>query len=798
MQTSFRDFFAHLISDSTLQSRLSQQNGLVTGLSVQKSGLVLIQMLVSSPWPVDLLVSLEMAIESTLPAREVMIRQMFSEPLDGRQQQKAVVDLKPWLLRHLRQKDAFLAALLSNAAFVPDDLAASSILVQVTDASRQELSHKVSGELSRLAELGLSFTVDFVFVASDSSLRDYTHNMVNLQQDQARQARAATQLQHPGGEFCSVPSASGAPRPGSGSGSGSGSGPISGSGTPAGPGASAKDQQQQASSGPAAAAPYRRQPKVDGLLWGKVNPELKRQAIRDLNNESGLVLLEGEIFSLECRSVSNGTRLLYKFALTDLSSSVSCIMFAKPAEQETIDDVLKQSYLRISAEISFDAQFSKDLQARVVGIQAAKRPAGRSDQAEQRRVELHAHTKMSTKDAVCETKDLVKLAARFGHPAVAITDHGVVQSFPDAASARKDLARKGQDIKIIYGLEGYLVDDGPTVAWVTERADLSEGFVALDVETTGLDPSHDRMIEIAAVPFTPDGAGGFVAGEPWVTLINPNVDIPPKITELTGITALDLQGAPDAWTALSELAERIGNKTVVAHNAFFDLSFLRYEGFRTAQEADPRLKFNPPLVDTLAMARALVPHLDNFKLNTVAAHLGITLDRHHRADDDARACGQIFARLLQRAGVDNLEDLNAKVGHLSDDAVLEHKRSVYHIILLAQDTLGLYNLYRLVSESHIRYFHSRPRIPRTLLQYFRAGLIIGSACEAGEIFQAVMQAYRNSNNQYDQARSLIHQQDMVSKARFYDYLEIQPTSQQWLLSARSGQRPDQTRKTCAI
>lgn len=773
MQTSFRDFFAHLISDSTILDDLSRMSGLVTGMTVQKSGLVLIQTLVATPWPADLLVSLESALENALPAREVLIRQTFSEPMDSRQLQQIVVSLTPWLLSHLRKKDAFFAALLSNATFAANEADAASIQVQVSDASRQELAHKVSGELARLVETGLSCPITFDFVADDGLLKGYTQNMVSQQQDQARQARAATQLQQTDGEFCAVPSAGSATAKHTNAGAGmSGTNSNGKHGTAASGG-----RPPSAASANSANTPFRRQPKVEGVLWGKVNPDLKRQAVRNLNNESGLVLLEGEIFSLECRSISNGTRLLYKFALTDLTSSVSCILFAKPAEQESLDEVLvKSAYLRISAEISFDAQFSKDLQARVTGIQAAQRPAGRQDQADQRRVELHAHTKMSTKDAVCETKDLVRLAARFGHPAVAITDHGVVQSFPDAASARKDLVKKGQDIKVIYGMEGYLVDDGPTVAWATDAADLSEGFIALDVETTGLDPARDRVIELAIVPFTPDGAGGFIAGEAWVTLINPHVDIPPKITELTGITALDLQGAPESWAAINELAERIGNKPIVAHNAFFDLSFLRYEGFRTANESAPRLKFNPPLVDTLALARALIPQLDNHKLNTVAAHLGITLDRHHRADDDARACGEIFAKLFQRTGVDSLAALNESVGHLSDDAVREHKRSVYHVILLAQDNLGLYNLYRLVSESHTRYFHMRPRIPRALLQYFRAGLLIGSACEAGEIYQAVMETYRSANNQYESARSLVQQNEMVTKARFYDYLEIQPTT----------------------
>ena len=772
MQSNLADFFAQFIADSVLVEQLRQQNALVTGLVVKKSGQVSIQVLTATPLPADLLVMLEDTLEHALPAQDVLVRQTFAEPLAQVQLQQAAARLSPWLIRHLRKKDPFHAAMLHHAQFVAQEMDPARVEVHVTEVSRDDLDRIVSDELAHLTRIALGQNVHYEFVASSQDLRDYTAEMLRQQQAEARRQLAAMPGQTDG-EFCSAPVRTDSP----------GQGPAN---RPAAAATSANaasaPSRAPANGRPGATAngsgsTYRRAPKPEGVLWGKVNGELKRQAIRDLTIESGLVLMEGEIFSQECRTVSNGTRLLYKFALTDLSSSITCILFAKPEDQEFLDGLLKKaSYLRVSAEISFDAQFSKDLQARVLGLQEAKRPAGREDKAEHKRVELHAHTKMSTKDAVCETKDLVKLAARFGHPAVAITDHGVVQSFPDAASARSDLKRKGQEIKIIYGMEGYLVDDGPSVAWSVEKADLSAGFVALDVETTGLDPARDRVIEVALVPFLPDGQGGFSVGEPWVSLINPQVDIPPKITELTGITALDLQGAPDPWSVFCELAERIGDKPVVAHNAFFDLAFIRYEGFRTPVENDPRLKFNPPLVDTLALSRAMIPELSNHKLNTVAAHLGVGQDRHHRADDDARVCGEIFARLFQRSGAASLSDLNTKLGHLSDDEVREHRRSVYHVILLARDNLGLYNLYRLVSESHTRFFHMRPRIPRALLQYFRSGLVIGSACEAGELFQTVLEAYRASGNQYDAAKSLLMQQPAVDKARFYDYLEIQPIS----------------------
>ena len=612
----------------------------------------------------------------------------------------------------------------------------------------------------RLFNDHVAASAGFALIPSCGDMAAYTRQMNDGHLQMAHQARATTLADN------AAPPAT-ATRNGQGNGSSAayGSPPPAPPRTASPPSAKLTDNKA-----------FRRQPKPEGVLWGKIRSELSRTAIGSLNSESGLVLIEGEVFDLEAREVSNGTRVLLKFGLTDLDNSIGCILFIKPEEREAVEASLKNAWIRVNAEINFDSQFAKDLQARVIGLQSATRQPGRQDTSPAKRIELHAHTKMSTKDSVCEAGDLIRLAAEFGHPAIAVTDHGVVQAFPDIASAAADLKKKGKPIKVIYGMEGYLVDDGPAVAWQTGEAGLEDGFVAVDVETTGLEPATDRIIEVAAVWFRPDGNGGFTPADSLVSLVNPGIEVTPRSQELTGISTDMLRDAPEPLEILEQLVRFIGQRPVVAHNAFFDLAFLRYEGFRTRKENDPRLKFNPALIDTLALARAMLPDLPNHKLNTVTAHLDIRLDQHHRAGADAEACGMIFARLFAKSGAETLEELNIKLGRLSDAEILEHKRTVNHIVLLAKDPVGLYNLYRLVSASHTRHFHSRPRIPKSLLQYFRAGLLLGSACEVGEVFQAVVGIYRGAGNDFEAAAARLKDPALVTLGRFYDYLEIQPTT----------------------
>lgn len=521
---------------------------------------------------------------------------------------------------------------------------------------------------------------------------------------------------------------------------------------------------------------YYRRKKLPELLWGRMYEVKESTPIGALTTDSGVAQFVGKIKNPEFALTKSGSSVKVNFNLEDSAGAVSCLMFIKPEEQAGLQECLKQgSHIRVEAELSFDDRFSHDLQAKVLGFMAAdEAKSKRKDQAAVKRVELHAHTKLSAKDALCDPKKLVKLAAHFGHEAVAITDHGVVQAFPDAAAAVDELVRAGQSIKLIYGMEGYLVDDGNVCVYGYEPFPELHTFVALDVETTGLDANVDRLIEVAAVRYVKDEAGLFHETDKFQALIQPGISLPQKITQITGITDIDLLGQPAAQEVLHKLSDFIAKAPVVAHNALFDLGFLRAEGFRTPGKNDPKLKFNPCLIDTLQMARSFLPDMERYSLDRVAAQLGVSLNKHHRAEDDARCCAEIFIKLYEQLGRPDLETLNERAGKIPPRTFMIKKYPVNHIILLAGNALGMYHLYRLVSESHIRYINTRPRIPRSLLDYLRQGLLLGSACEAGEVFRSVKEAYVSADRNFETAQRNLQSFAYKKLARYYDYLEIQP------------------------
>jgi DNA polymerase-3 subunit alpha (Gram-positive type) len=762
MQANWENFFSILLKNHPVLKELPEIEGSVDKITVRETGQLLVYCSLPEPFNPTLLCRLEQALEESLDIREAVICQKLSVDPDQIQASEYISKMVPWIIRHLWHQDAFLASMLSQSEFRPS---ANQVQIHLSDSCCTMLDDKNLSKLIGLCENYQNLRADFCLVPAKYDLGEQTR-VFNTSFNQLANKVHINSLQS-GGRPVTAENNSPVPPP-----------------APAATKAKAENTSPRQ---------FRRKPKNENTIWGRFNNELKPTQIRQLNSESGTVVFEGSTFGLETRSVSQGTRLLVKFAITDQTSSIQCVVFAKPEEEAMLGKYLSDGYVRVQAEISFDSQYAKDLQARVIGLeQAAARP-GRSDQSTRKRAELHSHTKMSTKDAVCDAADLVRLAAAFEHPAIAITDHGVVQSFPEACNVQQALKKKGKDIKVIYGLEGYLVDDGESVCWgLEDYPEEFDCFVSLDVETTGLNPSSDRIIEVAAVRYSKADTGEWRAADRYVTFVNPGLEIPAKITEITGITTDMISQAPDNFTVMTRLNEFIGSSPVVAHNAFFDLGFLRYEGFRTPAENDPRIKFNMPLIDTLALARIFLPELHNHKLNTVAEKMGVKLGRHHRAEDDALACGDILLAIMKMTGCANMHELNRRAGHQETEAVLAHKKQVYHIILLAGDYLGLYNLYRLVSASHTSYFHSRPRIPRALLQFFRHGLIVGGACESGEIYQSVLELYRQSGSDYRQALKQLHSVEMTKLARFYDYLEIQPISNNrfYLREADSGLHSD--------
>ncbi len=739
-QISIGDFVNKLQLKESLRSQFVDIKGHVSKVNIRKNGTVTVSCLLESPCDPDLLCSLEEALEQVWSACDVIISQRFPQKMNAAESACYAAALGKWLIRHLWHEDALVASLLQDAVF---SVQGEAVQLLLSDASRQVVTQQHLRQLETMMKKHINADLSYIIQPDGEAKEDlcsYAHRMSRDHRERANRAHTS------GKEKRKEMTA-------------------------------ANNHQQQTKpmiNGSVKNQPERRKPRQNGVAWGRINSDLTRVPIVDLNSETGLALIEGQIFDFETRTISDGTRRLFKFSLTDFTSSISCILFARPADEERIQAELADgAVIAVAAEISFDAQFSKDLQARVLGIQKAKPFAKRTDSELLRRIELHAHTKMSAKDATCGTRELVECAAFMGHEAVAITDHGVVQAFPEAAAVRAELQKKGTSIKIIYGLEGYLVDDGQPVAWHCEQTTLAHGFVAIDVETTGLDPATDRLIEIAAVRFEPDGQGGFIAGDRLCQLVNPGIPVSEKSQMLTGITTEMIAGAPSPLSVLEKLNEWIGDRPVVGHNVFFDINFLRYEGIRTEKDTDPKIKFNPPLIDTLALARLFLPDLKNHRLGQVAEHLRVPLDQAHRAESDALACGMVFSQLWQRSQVTTIDQLNQLAGCLGQDEVVGHNQTVYHVILQAKDRLGLYHLYRIVSDSHLNFFHMRPRIPRSLLTYYKAGLIVGSACERGEIFQSALNAYRSS---YDvqQALQQLRSPEALRLARFYDYFEIQP------------------------
>ena len=372
----------------------------------------------------------------------------------------------------------------------------------------------------------------------------------------------------------------------------------------------------------------------------------------------------------------------------------------------------------------------------------------RKDKYPEKRVELHCHTKMSDMDGVSEAKDLVKRAHDWGHPAIAITDHGVVQGFTDANHVIEDLD-KDDPFKVIYGVEGYLVDDLTKIAENEKGQDLEGTYVVFDIETPGFSAVTDRIIEIGAVKVE-DGK----ITDKFSTFVNPKRPIPFRITELTGITDEMVIGSPDIETILPQFIEFIGDAVLVAHNASFDVGFIEQNCKRQKIEADFTY------VDTVALARVLLPALNRFKLDTVAKALNISLENHHRAVDDAGCTAEIFVKFVQMLKERELTTL-AKVnefGDLNPDSI--KKLPTYHVIILARNDIGRVNLYQLVSASHLVYYNRRPRIPKSVLNEHREGLIVGSACEAGELYRALLDGKPDET--------------IAKIVDFYDYLEIQP------------------------
>ncbi len=504
--------------------------------------------------------------------------------------------------------------------------------------------------------------------------------------------------------------------------------------------------------------------------------------IVSLDESTTEAVLLGQIIHREERELRNG-KTLYILSLTDFTDTINVKLFLSPEDVEELSGKLKAgAFIKLKGRVSLDS-YEKELA--VSGVFGIKKAAdfrdSRKDINPEKRIELHCHTKMSDMDGVTDVKDLVKRAWKWGQSAIAVTDHGVVQAFPDANHALEDieseylnqykaehpdatkeeLAGVSAPFKVIYGCEVYLVDDMKDIVKNSRGQKLADSFVVFDLETTGFSPRSCKIIEIGAVKVQ-DGK----ITDRFSTFVNPKVPIPLRIEQLTDINDNMVVNAPAIEEVLPKFLEFAGDSIMVAHNAEFDMSFIHKNC------EDLGLDFAPTVVDTVALSRALLPGLHRFKLDTVAKHLNVPLLKHHRAVDDAECTAEIFKKLIGICADRGIYDLDALNAEASVSVDLIKKMPYYHAVILVRNETGRVNLYTLISKSHLDYYYRRPRIPKSLYLKYSEGLIISSGCQQGELYQALLRS--------------LPEEEIAGIVDFYDYLEVQPLGNNEFLIADEG------------
>ena len=469
--------------------------------------------------------------------------------------------------------------------------------------------------------------------------------------------------------------------------------------------------------------------------------------IADIQGEIREAVIEGMVIGVEEREIRSG-KVIYMFSISDFTDSIMAKVFLEQEELELMrGNVKKGKFIKLKGNPMYDT-YSREI---TIGSVRGMKPGvdtrvKRMDTyTGMKRVELHAHTQMSEMDSVVPVRDFVKTAKSWGHKAVAITDHGVVQAFPDAAHE----VSPEEDFKMIYGMEAYLVDDLVEAVKNDKGQKLTGNYVVFDLETTGIGAKSNQIIEIGAVKVE-EGK----IGETFSTFVNPLRPIPYPIQQLTGIDDSMVSNARTIQEVLPEFVQFCEGCVMVAHNASFDIGFIEQK----AKEQGILVDYT--VIDTVSVARALLPDLKRYKLDTVAKRLGVSLENHHRAVDDATATAEIFVRMLDRLSEKDIATLAELNEFCIPDKEAIRKMPSYHAVMLAKNETGRVNLYRLVSEAHLNYFNRRPRIPKSLYLKWKEGILLGSACEAGELYRALVEEKP--------------EEEIDRLVKFYDYLEIQP------------------------
>ena len=476
------------------------------------------------------------------------------------------------------------------------------------------------------------------------------------------------------------------------------------------------------------------------IIYGRKIAEDNTHKLNEIKSEKKKAVVSGQIFDID-KFTTRNNNLLYVISITDNTDSLTLKLFVND-ENKFKGELKEGNWIKVRGSIKYDT-YSNELSLMANDIMEYY-PELKTDDAKDKRVELHLHTQMSAMDSVVNVEEVVKKAANWGHKSLAVTDHGVVQAFPDAYEAGEEYG-----VKIIYGLEAYMVDDGEPLIFNAPDQEINEStFVVFDLETTGLSPKNNEIIEIGAVKIENEEIV-----DHYQSFVKPDKNIPSKITDLTGINNEMVADADKIDKVLDEFVDFIGDSVLVAHNADFDYSFLQ-----SAFQKTNKKEAEYPVLDTLALSRALLNGIKNHKLNTLAQHFNVNLENHHRADDDAEATAEIllnFLEMLKKKNYTKLEDINKLSSEISWKEL-----PTYHTVLLAQNPEGLKDLYKLVSNSHINHFYRKPRILKSELIQNRENLLISSACEAGQLYRAYLQ--NKSKN------------EIKKIASFYDYFEIQP------------------------
>ena len=510
--------------------------------------------------------------------------------------------------------------------------------------------------------------------------------------------------------------------------------------------AAMKEAVRNISSQPRKQRPDRAEPVASGnMIFGK---GIHRKVIpmKDVTLDMGMVAVCGKVFLVEHRELAKRKAWVVNFYITDYTNSLVVSRFLENRQAKPVlEQIKKGMYVVVEGKLGING-YSNEMELSPTAIAPAKAPPGRADTAKEKRVELHLHTRFSTMDALTEVKDAVKRAISWGHPAIAVTDHGVAQAFPDAWHAA------GDKIKVLYGVEAYYINDVDDRVVVHGESDagLDDEIVCFDIETTGLNRETEYLTEIGAVVLK----NGEIC-ERYNTFVHPEKPIPREVVELTGITDEMVADAPSQSEALNHFLDWVGDRPLAAHNADFDMSFLAIGCERMGRP------FRNASIDTLILAQNLLPDLGKYKLDIVANRLNLPEFNHHRASDDAATVGYMlmpFRKMLSDMGVDRIDQINPAMRGLRKNG--KRRQRPQHLIVLAKNQTGLRNLYKLISLAHLEHFKRYPIMPKSEIMENREGLIIGSACEAGELFQAIV-----DRKSYDELKRI---------AGWYDYLEIQP------------------------